>query len=801
MTTVNLFGGMMDFALLRFYPVLSSVLTENYKAILIKNIPAPVSDRTDYLVNIYSSFVDIINTSPPHFYNYSGLDILNDEKKFFHHYRCFIGFLYSETNMKLNTIVPISFHLSQTLYSVALDKGMNILPIAVSIKFLTDDVLECIELYRKLTINKKKLSYYNGWSVFDKSGQEIKLHHAKVYDCYGSEFTNQIHEAFKVYAKTHKKGTATNLSIYLRLLLHDFITLEPDLNKLKVCLQPNNSMFFFAKILNINIARKVQNGHSVKWFLHIGWVGALRVYEKCLVEGKVFEEPLRSLLSPRYKFNKSQSSISSGGGYRVKSKKRLLTNIPLSIKDEEAIEFIVDRVKRDIQHLRLVTQHLIDEINERQLRNIQFINTGEIKPLKGGKRLGVKVQEGKQLFPIGTDHLANTYATFNKYRFSKKAGYVIFLGCKNKAEFLMKELNLPTLETILPYLIQLILEHPKLTPSWFIKWELFNKSGTQVGFIKSGKQHLIISNKDRKGSANAEQAIVLTEHSKYIVESLIEHTDLIREELKKQGNNDWRYTIICMKSLTSQPKCLKELRGGFLKKFQQNIAIESHDSKGRVILSKHEADELAILTNLRSARSTRALLVYLETHSVKAMSEALGHKSYNPNLLSCYLPDVLLEYFNSRWIRIFQNAIIYEATKNKPYLFDAIDITPEQLEEFLINHQLETIPDSINTAKKIVTNNEKNIPPKFEQLVITLSIPLLLLLIAIQAIVKLAEDDDYLPEVLGKWYETSVLIIKQLSLTGKGERFGQSMKSILPLFEQAKKHPLDVDKLKDSLCR
>ncbi len=794
----------MDFSLLRFYPILSSVLTENYKAILIKNVPEHASDRTVYLVNIYSSFVDIINSTDSDLKSYSAIDILNDEKKFYHHYRCFIGFLYSETEMKHSTILPISFNLSQTLYSLSLGKGMNISPVAVSINGLTDDVLECIELYKQLRINKEKLSYYNGWSVFDKNGKEIKLHHAKVYDHYGCEFTRQIHDAFKVYTKTQKSRTAVNQSTHLRTLLHNFIELEVDLNTLKVRLQSSNAMCFFSQILNLNIAKRVQKNQSVEQFLHIDWIGMLCVYEKCLVDARVFEEPLRPLLRPRYKRSKPRNSVSTGSGYNLKAKERLLCNIPLSIKDEKVIELIFDRIKRDILHLRLVTQNLIDETNARHRRNMKFLEKGKVRPLGRLSRSGINFFKGEKLFPVGIEHLENTYATFYKYQlYSEIPAYLSFLGWQNKAELLMKELNLPTLETVFPYLIQLVLEHPELTPSWFLKWELFDKKESQVGFIKSGKQYLIISNKDRKGPANAEQRIILNDHSKYIVESLIEHTKLIREELKKQGNNDWRYMIITMRSIMSQPKCLKELRGGFFKKFQQKLIVESRDSKGKVILQKQEAEDLASLTSLRSVRSTRALQVYLETHSVKAMSEALGHKQYNPNLLSSYLPDVFLEYFNSRWIRIFQNAIIYEATKDKPYLFDALDITSDQLEAFLKNHQLETIPESIGSAKSTVKINESKPKPtnEFEQLVVTISTPLLQLLIAIQTIVKQAGDDEPLPEIFKRWYETSVLIIKQLSMSGKGNKFGQSMKSVLPLFEQAKNNPLDVEKLKDSLCR
>ncbi|WVV47951.1 hypothetical protein THH46_30435 [Pseudomonas sp. NA13] len=72
------------------------------------------------------------------------------------------------------------------------------------------------------------------------------------------------------------------------------------------------------------------------------------------------------------------------------------------------------------------------------------------------------------------------------------------------------------------------------------------------------------------------------------------------------------------------------------------------------------------------------------------MSEALGHKSFDPSLLARYLPAPIWDFFQDRWIRIFQAGIIIEAMDGSPYKLKASGFdTLEQVEEFLLNHSIQ----------------------------------------------------------------------------------------------------------------
>jgi hypothetical protein len=70
---------------------------------------------------------------------------------------------------------------------------------------------------------------------------------------------------------------------------------------------------------------------------------------------------------------------------------------------------------------------------------------------------------------------------------------------------------------------------------------------------------------------------------------------------------------------------------------------------------------------------------------ITQMARELGNT--NETSLRHYLPDSLWEYFTTRWVRIFQNLLIVEATKDTPYMQRALHFSSAaEMDEFLKNH-------------------------------------------------------------------------------------------------------------------
>ncbi|MDF4751046.1 hypothetical protein P3542_24810, partial [Vibrio parahaemolyticus] len=211
--------------------------------------------------------------------------------------------------------------------------------------------------------------------------------------------------------------------------------------------------------------------------------------------------------------------------------------------------------------------------------------------------------------------------------------YLHFLGFHGNASQLHTELNLPSKSTLSALLTLLVMEHPKITPFWLQRWELFDANGNVVGYKQVGNQYIAVSYKSRKGSTNAQQEVVLNEFSKSIVELLIQHTQIAREYLKKNGNINWRKMILT--ATVSSVVCPSILNSTLLSAtdfydWLQDISLFDKSSD----ITLEDAQAISDIHSLRSIRRHRGLQIYLETRSMDAVAEALGHEKKDANLLT-----------------------------------------------------------------------------------------------------------------------------------------------------------------------
>lgn len=799
-------GNKMNSQQLRYYPRLHNVFTEMYRSYLTEMFTRIGINKGGLLLNIYSCFVDVVVVRKSDS-AYNALDIYNNEDRLNKHFKLLVGFVYTEMDSKIGKKYDTC-----RCYHKAFKELAHHHPTLDEIKFsttrVTDYAQSCIALYQNTPKNDALLDYYAGWTFCSKEGQgqEFNLHLAILFDAYGSEFTHEIHQAISNYTRTQKKTTLNAQIVKLMQLLNEFTLHCPTLEELKHAMRAENSTALMLNVFSAQLAECISQESCVKSFFKSWGSRVVPVFTACLIDTGVFEEPQRPFVCPVFKEQKGgKAVVPTGGKLTKKQEARFFSEIPLEIKDEQAIEVITGRVNRDIEHVSVVCTQLVHKINERHDRNVTFRKNGKIKPYpydpKGNK---------KETFPIGLSHLENTVATF--YHHSYECGavsYQGFLRCGGKTSALMEELNLPTLTTLMPFLVLLVIAHPKITPSWINEWELFDKGGNMTGFKQVGNQWVAVSLKNRRGTTLAQQEVILTEHSKFIVESLIRHTQFAREGLKRLGGNDWRY--VALTSVVRRPRRHKSGIGnalitGNIDGFIQQLVTDSFsekDGEKELILSKNSAEHIAPLVTLRGVRKNRGLQVYLETRSIKAVSEALGHKEPNLDMLASYLPQPLMDFFNARWIRTFQNAVIFEALKESPYLVEALDFSEGKLDEFLNNHRLGELPEHLVKANNSLAGEESQRElNQLDELIFTLTTPLLQVLIAISTMVENALEDEVFIPIIQKWYESAVFVLSHFTLTGKSTTYVQGVKESRPLYDAAVGNPLDINQFKGNfLCR
>ncbi|NOH95521.1 hypothetical protein [Vibrio sp. 99-70-13A1] len=774
----------MRTGILKELSLLDYALSPEYYDYFLNATPANLSDKRKKLIaNIYSSFCLLIKKS-----QYTAIDIFNSDTNFNKHFELLVGFLYHEAQSSTKTKYGYLCLLKKVFKAIAIDKQRYFNNLKLSTYEVSDDAQRCIENFQELNIDTGKLNYLNGWQVFSKDGTELELHLDSIYIAYGVTFTQQIHEALINYTHTQKTTTLRGHISYIKAFFEVMTQVCPNRNEIRKRLSSLHVQAFFHDIMNVWFALHLARGNKSKAFFSL-WRNTICIYTDCFIDARIFDAPVKPFIVPKWKSPQSTiPTFSVGGQATEKEKERWFADIPIKIKDKEAITIIQSKIDKDLAYIRHVCMTKFKEFKERDERNAVFIRIGAIKPLSNTQN------HHKYRGFVGYKNLANTVATFYAYGFySKKYGnYTDFLGFYGKASTLSKELNLPTTSTLAVLSTLLVIEHPRITPAWLSGWKLFDKNGKQTGFKKSNNQYVAVSYKERKGKTIAQQTVVLNEFSKTVVEFLIKHTSFAREHLKASGKPAWRNMLLTAK--VASANSINNIRNldrapQYLDWLGNPSLLESNSS-----MEHGDAIKLTNLISLRSVRKHRGLQIYLETRSIAAVAEALGHKKVDLVLLASYLPEQLMDFFNERWIRQFQNAILLEAMKDSKYRLDAVNMTAEDIEEFLSNHGLGHLPSHFDHGFQQQADDNNHRVSSFDEMTFLISTSLLQLLIAIRTIVESDKNEHNFLDIVGDWYQSAVFVLNSMS----SEQY-RSDAELTSMLNEASENALDINLIRGVL--
>ncbi|EHZ2726892.1 hypothetical protein L7E35_004336 [Vibrio parahaemolyticus] len=768
--------------------LLDTALSAEYSKYITSAAKSSVAEKTRQpLLNIYAAYCYLIGQG-----NYTAFEILNDSNQLNAHFQSLIGFIYDcFDGITINHRYGLCRELKRLFRHIAQDKQLTLDEVQLSNAKISEDASSCLAQFLKLKIDKTRADYLNGWQVVSKEGKSVEAHLDTLYVNFGEAFTNRVHLALKNYAYTQKSTTLVQVSIILKQLFIGMSTVynERDGLTIEALLSRNHVQHFFHKIFKVLFVRSQAAQYCPKSF-HVKWRNTINNYTDCFINTGVFSEPHKPFIVPAWKDPKDAApTFSIGGDATEKESYRWFADIPLKIKDEEAVSIIQQRLERDIAHIKHVCLVKFEELLEREERNKAFLKTGLVKPLSG--TLG-HLQYNHF---VGADKLDNTVATFYAHGIAAKEHYLSFLGFFGNANQLCTELNLPSKSTLSALLTLLVMEHPKITPSWLARWELFDVNGNIVGYKQVGNQYIAVSYKSRKGPTNAQQEVVLNEFSKSVVEFLIQHTHMAREYLKKNGNINWRKMILT--ATASNVVCPSKLNqtlhsaNDFYDWLQDKSLFDN--SSG---ITLKDAQAISDIHTLRSIRRHRGLQIYLKTRSMDAVAEALGHEKKDARLLTSYLPKPLMDFFNDRWVRQFQNAILLEAMKDSVHCLDAVNMSAEDIEEFLNNHGISNISEHFDHGfnQQAATDNETSEFLAFDQLTYTISTSLLQLLMAIRFIVESRDDESSYLDIVFHWYQSAVFILDTLN---SGKHSADT--DLMEMLDIAINNKLDADLIKGAL--
>lgn len=677
--------------------------------------------------------------------------------------KAFKGFLISDTNATANyaealmrIAVPwfVSIGFKRKSLQSALRKGCN---------------SECVELYGRLDKDKKLIAYYEGWHASSNDDHLMHLDLVLCLEVYGRTYTDELHEKIQRYLRRYKKNTAIFKWHCVKFVIESMCHFLPGATGLNLLQCGDEVNYFLEHVKDVEESRVIAVGNDRASFKR-KWKQMMLVVNEFFVTYKLFTKPRKPLPLVRYREGPQQATD-------IKSQLvSMITPLPLHISNEKMAAKLCREITKDVEDIAAICESVRAE-------TLSVVASRK----RAAENYVADLEAGYE--SLEAERYARNCYNWEKYhytRLGRQEKYALYGYQSGLAE----EFGLLTGTTLIPFLLLLVCQHPQITPSWLIGFELFDRNGNYYGLKPDGS--FAVSEKSRAGFANAQQIIGKNWESKALFSDIQVLTLQAREYLRSIGNDDWRYLLLGRHRGFSEPGRINKLD-----RIDEHLHVTCPLSIKLVEFYKEDKRQILGRIGLRPLRANVAVMRYLHTGDEHAMSEDLGHVGSGGDDLKGYLPLELREYFSSRRTRLFHNAYIFEAMQDSPYLVDALDFqTLEQLDDFLKYHRLKPLPDSLSLRAFVMDENLDENAVDTSRGVIPVSPVLCTVMVTLADVVDESKArGESVNDVALNWYHTANLIkvIANLHRTGQ---LATCSPEVVRIFESAEYSPVLAGKLR-----
>lgn len=554
----------------------------------------------------------------------------------------------------------------------------------LSMTHIHEDAARYRDEFERLPLDATASWLWRGWGGTTKRGDNVTFPLYPVYHRLGQDFTRRFDEILQTFVSTRAHGYIKGISSFTQ-----FIGNYPG----PLTASSFDDPYWTGALFNEFARHFFTQAHTLKREMRYaarGWSTTFLPMVDALVAGRLMAAPEPALAAPR------SGVVVNGRETRIKRcpqgievKANSLTPIPLELSDGAAKEILFRHVIDDFAAVTTWAEAEVDDLWRRHVAGRRASEVGTVRQpgTYGGGNVGI----GWLTHPDNPDALANCAATYwsrgLQVDLSAKLAYRRY-GLLDVAH----DLGIPGPRSFLPHAALLVANHCEITTSFLKNLELFDKNGKEFGVQTLEGSTYLVGNKPRKGAELAEQRIRLNSRTAEVVRQVIALTAPLRTFLKARNDDAWRYLFLATKSICSVPNAQNlTVQVNKMHRYGKHGFAESLSR--RAVMPSDKAQELAANFSLRALRGSAALVVYINTGSSLAMSEALGHETYSPKLLDHYLPEPIQRFFRERWIRVFQAGLVCQAMKDSPMLLEASGFkTIEELDAFLSEHALKNIP-------------------------------------------------------------------------------------------------------------
>ena len=363
---------------------------------------------------------------------------------------------------------------------------------------------------------------------------------------------------------------------------------------------------------------------------------------------------------------------------------KLLTPVPLHLSDEATTAVIFRQINQDFTTVQNWLDAHLEGLWQFYNRGISLANSqpyrlpeGEklielLNPKKNPGALVEAVRYFKQEY--------NGYVDTSQIETAAYPGKVARDGVSKVK--LAQLLGIPNREDAMAMMAYLTSVDGRFTESALADAKLLDGNGTRINAVNSGDNTLTLSVLKERAGQQGWHDVVLSGRAYVFVQRWLQLTAPLRQYMKDNHVKGWQNLFIYSSSPLSNPAY-------FVRTSNINSYFRAFAQRNGATLG-----ELTEFVTINRIRAQKGIVKFLEDFDIKAMARELGNDPETS--MRHYLPDAIWDYFAVRWIRIFQNLLIVEATRGTPYMARALRFAnATELDEFLKNHALEPlIPQS-----------------------------------------------------------------------------------------------------------
>lgn len=611
----------------------------------------------------------------------------------------------------------------------------------------------------KDNLDPHAVRFWNGWAVDYMNDKVAYISLANVWISHGPEFAEEIYKCMRQHFIKMRRPRSSDFNAFL-----NFIAERAETWPVETFQDPIQIKRAFLAYMLYYFTEQHERGNDISTATKSYAAMIQLVNSTMLASGAWIKPYASSLPKPAIQHIAGADTNKKKNAKGEVIKVKLITEIPYQVTDTQAIELIFKNIKADNNALYNWANKKAWNTSNAQKSRDRLAKLGNPEKVIYATHAQFEDVEPEDVCAAFKEH---GFGYVNK-DFSKRFGKVI------NREWLNSFLQVPSANDLYPFKILLVHEYPCITQSFLDNFELYNKNGDLTGFVKLDGYYQLTGYKDRKGANHSEMKIKLRPRDAVRIRQIIRSTQPLRDYLRAEGDDAWRQLFIqCSRGLT-YPKKMSPTNWntGTLEVRYQHLAGEFAEF---LDLPKKDIEEFICRISITSLRATRAVLLYIENNSLTETAAALGHTNVSPDLLSSYLPEPILAFFQTRWIRAFQRGIICHAMKDSKYLLQVSNFqTMEELHQFLENNALKDIPEAMrdpegsrNARNRTTPDNQNNKAAanddNADRVVISVDVGILTALLSLEEAVRTSKRQDEICAKALYWAKLTKLLVNEIT--------------------------------------